>query len=190
VDVPGVIGDGSTEPTLSEPAPNYSGNIQRVVFGYWSPTQELPMFLFVDAAGNMQVWARDGYVVQPVPAPSLTSTVTDASAHLYVDPDTGLDSIHIYTIDGNQNLAVLHQDRNTPWTDNGAPNWAMYLPLDTEIASVAIDGVPADVPSLFALTGDTFSLRLHAQDPATYMWRTGNVLQSSSQAFELVRHRK
>ena len=54
----GVIGDGSTEPTTSGPAANYSGAIQQVVHGYWSPTQARPMFMFVDSTATLQVWGR------------------------------------------------------------------------------------------------------------------------------------
>jgi len=48
---------------------------------------------------------------------------------------------------------------------------------------------PADSPTLFALDASQYALRLHAQDAATMMLATGNVLQSSTEAYEVVRFR-
>jgi hypothetical protein len=185
----GALDGTSTSPSSSGAAGNYDGNINQVVLGYWSDYQAALMFLFVDSANNLQVWASSGGIVTPVPPAITGSTVTLARAHVYVDPDTGIDTVHVYTLDDQGNLSVLHQDPDMPWNTNGVPNWAAYIPLDTGIGGLAIDASPADVPSLFALASDDYSLRLHQQDNKTQMWQTQSVLQTGTAGFEVTRFR-
>jgi len=186
----GVLDGSSSAPSSAGQAGNYSGTLQQIVLGYWSTNQQALMFVFVDSTGVLQVWASaGGNSVAAPPPPSPTGTVTAAAGHVYLDPESGVDSIHIYTLDDAQNLSVLHQDPTTPWNTDDTPSWAAYIPIDTAIAAMAVDCAPADVPTLFALDGGDFSLRLHQQDPSTQLWLTGAVLQTTASAFEVTRFR-
>ena len=111
--------------------------------------------------------------------------VVQATGHVSEDG-----SLHVYSIDTDQNLWVLHQSPNIPWNlYDGTPNWAPNIALDKNIAHVASDITPTDAPSLFAMDSAAYELRLHVQDPQTRMWRSGPVMQSSEQAFEITRFR-
>jgi hypothetical protein len=98
-------------------------------------------------------------------------------------------TLHVYSLDDNQGLWVLHQDPTTPWNDDGTPNWSPFIPLDSSVGGLASDTTPADAPRLFALDAADYSLRFHAQDANTGMWRAGNVLQASSSAQQITRFR-
>lgn len=182
----GTLDGTSTTPTGGA-ATNYTGTVQQVVFGYWSGAQSAQMFVFVDSTGTLQTWSSAG--VAPVPSAVTTGTICTAGGHVYVDPTTYLDTVHLYTVDANQQLAVLHQDLDQPWNDDNSPNWAAAVPLDTQVAGVAVDSCPTQVPTLFGMSAGDFSLRLHTQDAATSMWQAGAVLQSGAQAFEVTRYR-
>ena len=182
----GTLDGTSTTPT-GGPAANYTGTVQQVVFGYWSGAQSAQLFVFLDSTGTLQTWSSAG--VNPVPSSVTTGTIATAAGHVYVDPNTYLDSVHLYTVDANQQLAVLHQDLDQPWNDDNSPNWAAAVPLDTQVAGVAVDSCPSEVPTLFGMSAGDFSLRLHTQDIDTSMWQAGTLLQSGAQAFEVTRFR-
>ena len=178
----GLIGAG--EYSAVDQVSQFLGTLNQVVLGYWNDMQNTLMFLLVDSDNALHVWAMNAAssttVVQPIP----NSTVTAATGHVSSDQ-----TLHVYTIDDKMNLWVLHQDKDNPWNDDGTPNWSPYIPLDTQVARVASDTNPADAPNLFACAAADYSLRLHAQDPLTRMWRSGPVLQDSEDVFEIVRFR-
>ena len=175
---------GATEYSSMEQVTQFQGTLKQIVLGYWSDEQNTLMYLLVDSDDALHVWASNAQnsvtVAQQIP----NSTVASATGHIGSDG-----SLNIYSIDNNQGLWVLHQSPSNPWNDDGTPNWAPYIAIDTGVAAVASDANPADAPSLFALDAADYSLRLHAQDPLTSMWMSGSVLQSSAEAFEIVRFR-
>ena len=175
---------GANEFSTQEQVTQFSGTLNQVVLGYWNATQNTLMFMLVDGNKELSVWATNdansGEVLQPI----ANSTVVTATGHVSKDQ-----TLHIYSVDDQMRLWVLHQDPNNSWNDDGTPNWSPYIPLDQQIARVACDSNPADAPTLFACSAGDFSLRLHTQDPATRMWRSGPVLQDSESAFEVVRFR-
>jgi len=66
-------------------------------------------------------------------------------------PEVGTDqTLHVYSVDHEMKLWVLHQDSDRPWNDDGTPHWSPYIPLDKEVATVVSDTNPAAAPSLFA----------------------------------------
>ena len=157
--------------------------LEQAVVSYWSNATASQVYLFVDSTGTLQSWAQGTSgtaAVQAIP----NATVVSATGHVASD-----NTLHVYSIDKQQNLWVLHQDPNTPWNPDGSPNWSPYIPIDSQIAGVICDSNPADSPTLFALDASDFSLRLHAQDPQTDMWSTVPVRQAAAEAFEVVRYR-
>lgn len=162
---------GNTEADQAD-LPGYDGTLKQVVVGFWNPAVNTAVFALVDTDDTLRLWNQtpDSTVVQS-PGPALAA----ASAVGHVSTD---DSLHFYVQDTSLNLWVLHQDPDTPWNDDGTPNWSPPIPLDTGIAGVASSGIPADAPTLFAIDAAIGSLRLHVQDPQTQMWRSGTVLAS------------
>jgi len=176
---------GATEPSSGpSPVPQFEGALKQIIMGYWSDTQQTLLYLFVNDEGSLHIWATNSAnsatVLQQIP----NSNVAGAAGHVSTDG-----TLHVYSTDSNQGLWVLHQDPNNPWNDDGTPNWSPYIPLDRNIAGVASDMSPASAPNLFALNSADYSLRLHAQDEQTQLWRSGQVLQDSEEAFETVRFR-
>ncbi|HQR33060.1 MAG TPA: hypothetical protein PLK30_09995 [Blastocatellia bacterium] len=176
---------GTTEPSSGPaPVPEFEGTLKQIVMSYWSDAQQTLLYLLVNDEGSLHIWATNSAnsatVLQQIP----NSNVARAAGHVSSDG-----SLHVYSTDDNQGLWVLHQDPNNPWNDDGTPNWSPYIPLDKNIAGVASDMSPASTPNLFALNSADYSLRLHAQDEQTQLWRSGQVLQDSEEAFETVRFR-
>lgn len=163
-------------------APGFDGKIQHAALGYWSSQQNTIIFLLVDGDKALHAWSQNATntVVQKIP----NGSISQATGH--VDTDGYL---HVYAIDEQQTLWVLHQSARQPWRDDGMPNWAPILALDKGVAHVASDMNPAVVPSLFALDGGDSSLRLHARDATSGMWSSDKVLQHATQAYEVVRYR-
>ncbi|MFI8437796.1 hypothetical protein ACIGJO_29425 [Streptomyces sp. NPDC079020] len=164
--------------------PEYTGTLKQVVVGFWSPAVNTAVFALVDTDNTLNLWAQSPSitVVQPPAGPALS--VASAVGHVSTDG-----TLNIYVQDTSLNLWVLHQDPVVPWNDDGTPNWSPLIPLDNGIAGVASSGSPADAPTLFAIDAAIGSLRLHAQDPQTLMWRSGTVLTSSLNAYEVARYR-
>lgn len=174
---------GATEYGSMDQVTQFQGTLKQIVLGYWSDAQNTLIYLLVDSDNALHVWASNSAsapAIQQIP----NSTVASATGHVGSDG-----SLNIYTIDNNEGLWVLHQSPSQPWNDDGTPNWAPYIAIDTGVATIVSDANPADAPSLFALDASDFSLRLHAQDSLTKMWKSGAVLQSSAEAFEVVRFR-
>lgn len=175
---------GATAYSSKKQATEFTGTLKQVVLGYWSDAQNTLIFLLADDDSALHAWVSNApsstVIAQPIP----NSKVTGATGHVAADR-----SLHVYSIDDGQRLWALHQSPGNPWNDDGTPNWAPYLPIDTGISAVVGDANPADAPSLFALDAAESSLRFHAQDPHTRMWRSGAVLQHAAQAFETVRFR-
>jgi hypothetical protein len=165
-------------------APQFTDTLQQVVLGYWSPVQQTLMFLLVDDDKALHVWSENSASSSTVAQKIPNSSVQQATGHVALDQ-----SLHVYAIDGAMKLWVLHQSARQPWRDDGTPNFAPFIPLDTGVARVVADMNPAAAPSLFALDGGDFSLRLHEQDATSRMWASDKVLQHSSQAYEVTRHR-
>ncbi|MEU9312122.1 hypothetical protein [Streptomyces sp. NPDC048256] len=179
--VVGVLGDPEARQSS---LPEYQGTLKQVVVGFWSAAVNTAVFALVDTDDTLNLWAQSPSVtvVQPLAGPALST----ASAVGHVSTDG---TLHIYVQDTSLNLWVLHQDPEVPWNDDGTPNWSPPIPLDNGIAGVASSGSPADAPSLFAIDAAVGSLRLHMQDPQTQMWRSGTVLTSSPNAYEVTRYR-
>ena len=171
--------ESSTGPTL---APQFKGKLKHVAMGYWSQTQGSLIFLLVDDHGALHCWSQFGdiTVAQQIP----NSSISQATGHVGLDG-----SLHVYAVGEELGLWVLHQSVRQPWKDDGAPNWAPFLPLDKGIGRVISDMSPAAAPSLFALDGGDFSLRLHAQDATSRMWKSQKILQHTAEAYEVTRHR-
>ncbi|MEU6235958.1 hypothetical protein [Kitasatospora sp. NPDC047058] len=174
---------GDTEARQSS-LPEYNGTLKQVVVGFWSPGVNTAVFVLVDTDDTLYLWSQTPAttVVQSPAGPALATA--SAAGHVSTD-----DSLHVYVQDTSLNLWVLHQDPDVPWNDDGTPNWSPPIPLDSGIAGVASSGSPADAPTLFAIDAALGSLRLHVQDPQTQMWRSGPVLTSASQAYEVARYR-
>jgi len=175
---------GANEYSSMEAVTQFQGTLKQIVLGYWSDAQNTLMYLLVDSDNALHVWASNSESSVAVSQPIPNSTVVSATGHVGSDG-----SLNVYSIDNDQTLWVLHQSPSNPWNDDGTPNWAPYIAIDQGVAAVASDANPADAPSLFALDASDYSLRRHAQDPLTMMWMSGSVLQSSAQAFEVVRFR-
>jgi hypothetical protein len=165
-------------------APQFTDTLQQVVLGYWSPVQQTLMFLLVDDDKALHVWSENSASSSTVAQKIPNSSVQQATGHVALDQ-----SLHVYAIDGGMKLWVLHQSSRQPWRDDGTPNFVPFIPLDTGVARVVADMNPAAAPSLFALDGGDFSLRLHEQDASSRMWTSDKVLQHSTQAYEVTRHR-
>ena len=162
----------------------FQGTLSQVVLGYWNNSQNTLMFLLVDDDNALHVWSANAATSTPVVQPIPNSRVTRAAGHVGTDQ-----TLHVYSVDHEMKLWVLHQDSDRPWNDDGTPHWSPYIPLDKEVATVVSDTNPAAAPSLFACASADYSLRLHARDAKTGMWKSGPVLQHAEQAFEIVRFR-
>ncbi len=174
---------GATESrTGPSPAPQFKGKLTHVALGYWSQVQGSLIFLLVDDSGALHAWSQSGDVTVAQQIPN--STISQATGHVGADG-----SLHVYAVDKSLGLWVLHQSALQPWREDGAPNWAPFLPLDKGIGRVVSDMNPAAAPSIFVLDGGDSSLRLHAQDATSRMWKCQKVLQHAPQAYEVTRHR-
>jgi hypothetical protein len=147
-------------------APQFTDTLQQVVLGYWSPVQQTLMFLLVDDDKALHVWSENSASSSTVAQKIPNSSVQQATGYVALDQ-----SLHVYAI------------------DDGTPNFAPFIPLDTGVARVVADMNPAAAPSLFALDGGDFSLRLHEQDATSRMWASDKVLQHSTEAYEVTRYR-
>ena len=175
---------GAIEHSAMQQVTQFTGALEQIVLGYWSDEQNTLMYLLVDDDHALHVWASNAANSVTVARPIPNSKVFSATGHV---DEQG--SLNVYSIDEEQGLWVLHQSPRKPWNDDGTPNWAPYIAIDKGIAAVVGDANPADAPALFALDAADFSLRFHAKDTLTSMWKSGAVLQASAQSFEVVRFR-
>ena len=134
--------------------------------------------------GALHAWTEGAPATQKIPG----SDVVKATGHVSLDRD-GNPLLNVFTIDKQQCLSVLHQGIRNSWNDDGSPRWAPLLPLHGGVAHVVSDMNPAAAPSLFALDAAHYSLRLHAQQPGSRMWKSQNLLQHKAEAYEVVRYR-
>ncbi|HKR64385.1 MAG TPA: hypothetical protein VJZ00_11690 [Thermoanaerobaculia bacterium] len=174
------LGTGSAQ--ASTPQFHGGAALAHIVSGYWSDANQALMFFYTDTSNQMYVWWSAGGTASNIPFPG--SVVTTSAMHVSTDT-----SVHLYTVDDQANLSVLHQDGNNPWNGDGSPNFSPFIGLDRNISGVVCDMNPADAPALFALDAATNSLRLHTQDAQTMMWSCGSLLQSARQTYEVVRFR-
>jgi hypothetical protein len=181
--ITGLLGADHASSAPTE-APQFTDTLQQVVLGYWSPVQQTLMFLLVDDDKALHVWSENSASSSTVAQKIPNSSVQQATGYVALDQ-----SLHVYAIDGEMKLWVLHQSARQPWRDDGTPNFAPFIPLDTGVARVVADMNPAAAPSLFALDGGDFSLRLHEQDATSRMWASDKVLQHSTEAYEVTRYR-
>jgi hypothetical protein len=180
--ITGVV--GANHASSQGEAPQFKDKLQQVVVGYWSPNQQTLIFLLVDDDKALHVWSQNSASSSTVAQKIANSTVQQATGHVALDQ-----SLHVYAIDSKMNLWVLHQSARAPWRDDGTPNFAPFLPIDSNVARIVGDMNPAAGASLFALHGGDFSLRLHEQDAKSQLWISDKVLQHSTEAFEVTRHR-
>ena len=166
------------------PALKFTGKLKHVALGYWSDAQNALIFLLVDDDDALHSWSQSGTNDDPVTQPIPNSAIAHATGHVSTDG-----SLHVYAVDKELGLWVLHQSARKPWRDDGTPNWAPILPLDKGIGRVVSDMNPAAAPSLFAVDGGDFSLRLHAQDAGSRMWKSQKILRHAPQAYDVTRHR-
>ncbi|MEU4446926.1 hypothetical protein AB0K14_19505 [Actinosynnema sp. NPDC050801] len=185
-----VVGD-ITQANVVGPSPvtQFTATVGHVALGYASPSGlgTTAIFVFVgqdeQKRSALHCWAQAGTstaVVQKIGNGSMSG----ATGHVAEDG-----SLHVYAVDSELGLWVLHQSVNQPWRDDGTPNWAPFLPLDKGIGRVVSDMNPAAAPSLFAVDGGDFSLRLHELDATSRMWKTQQVLRHETKAYEVSRHR-
>lgn len=175
---------GAANYSSIEQVTQFQGTLTHIALGYWNSSRNTLMFLLVDDDNALHVWSANATTSTPVVQPIPNSKVTRAAGHVSTDQ-----TLHVYSIDHEMKLWVLHQDHERPWNDDGTPHWSPYIPLDKEVATVVSDTNPADAPSLFACAAADYSLRLHVRDANTGMWKSGPVLQHAEQAFEIVRFR-
>ncbi|HYH07908.1 MAG TPA: hypothetical protein VEK11_12695 [Thermoanaerobaculia bacterium] len=175
---------GAAQRASAGPAPGLNEEMKHVALGYWNSAQNTLMFLLVDKDSSLRAWSQSQTTnqarVQPIP----NSSVAHATGHVGEDG-----SLHVYAVDADERLWVLHQSPSRPWSDDGSPNWAPLLALDRGVARVVSDMNPTAEPSLFALAAGDFSLRLHARDETSRLWQSHEILQSSAKAFEVARFR-
>jgi hypothetical protein len=172
------------------PAPQLTDKLKHVALGYASPVGLSPTAIFVLVAedkdkqvSTLHCWSQAGKneaVVQKI----TNGSISLATGHVSLD-----NSLHVYAIDDNLGLWVLHQSSVQPWREDGTPNWAPFVPLDTGIGRVVSDMNPAAAPTLFAIDGGDYSLRLHALDARSRMWKSQKILQHKEVAYEVSRHR-
>jgi hypothetical protein len=165
-------------------APEFKEKLLQVALGYWSPAQNTLIFLLVDDDKALHAWAQNSASSNPVVQKIPNGSLSQATGHIDYDG-----SLHVYAIDHKLGLWVLHQSARQPWREDGTPNWAPMLPLDKGVTRVVSDMNPAAAPSLFALDGADFSLRLHAQDAKSRLWKSDKVMQHATQAYEVARYR-
>jgi hypothetical protein len=175
---------GATAPETTETVTELQGQLEHVALAYNAASQNTVMFLFVDTSGQLHVWALSAVNTEPVVQPIPNSSVRSATG--YVSQDG---TLHVYSLDDENSLWVLHQNSTQPWNQDATPNWASYIALDTQIQGVTSDMNPADAPALFALDAAVGALRFHTQDPATQMWASGPIQQAGTNAAEVVRFR-
>jgi len=152
--------------------------VSRVVMGFWSAPANAIMFLLIDS--DHQLHYTQGTSADGTTVPIKHSRVTRAVGY----EQTTNGTLHLYSVDEDNNLSVTHQKG---W-EGALPVWAPVIPLDTGITALAADTYPADSPSLFALDGQAF-LRLHQQDALTHYWRSHYVHQTATEIFDTVRWR-
>ncbi len=178
---------GATESNSIGEVPNFTETLEHVALGYYNSTKNTMTFLLVTDDGTLHSWslgADNSPVVQKIPH----SSVSQATGHVSQDQD-GNPLLNVYAIDKDLGLWSLHQCVRNSWNDDGSPRWAPILPLGRGVSRVASDMNPAAAPSLFAIDGGDSSLRLHAKDAGSGMWKTHHLLQHAVQAYEVIRYR-
>jgi hypothetical protein len=174
---------GADEPSSISALDGYAGTLKQVAVGHYSVMRKATVFLLVDDDDTMHTWAvgSDTPVVAPVPQLKVQS----ATGHVSSEDQT----LHIYTVDDQLQLWVYHQDPVAPWNDDGTPNWARPIPIDSAVSGAESSADAAEAPSLFAVGAAEGTLRLHVQDAATGMWRASEVRRTHDGAFEVARYR-
>jgi hypothetical protein len=169
----------TTEPT---PAPKFTAKLKHVAMGYWSDAQQSLIFLLVSDDDVLHCWSQSGgdTVTQKIP----NAAIAQATGHVSTDG-----SLHVYAVDKGLVLWALHQSARKPWRDDGTPNWAPIIPLGKHVGRLVSDMNPAAAPSLFVVHSGDASLRLHAQDASSRMWKKQKILHHKPQAYEVTRHR-
>jgi len=174
---------GGAKAATSGRAPGFDQPLKQVSLGYWSAAQNTLVFLLIGEDNQLHAWSQgqtSAAQSQSIP----NGKVAQATGHV---SDDG--SLHVYAVDSNQQLWVLHQAPKNPWNNNGSPNWAPIMALDQGVARIASDMNPAAEPALFGLAAGDFSLRLHALDDTSRLWKSHKVLQKSAKAYEVTRFR-
>lgn len=175
-------------PTL---APQVTQQVKYVALGYCSPAglSTTAMFLLVtedeshSSGAALHCWSQVA-AQQPVVQKVANRSISLATGHVGADG-----SLHVYAIDNELGLWVLHQSARQPWREDGTPNWVPFLPIDKGIGHVVSDMNPAAAPSLFAIDGGDYSLRLHTQDAVSRMWKSQQILQHKAEVYQVTRHR-
>ncbi|MEO8658260.1 MAG: hypothetical protein ABI693_07305 [Bryobacteraceae bacterium] len=178
--VTGVL--GNTEYSSFDLAPGFTEKLTNVALGYWSPVQQTLIFLLVDDDKALHAWSQNSNTARAEKIPN--ASIAQAAGHV---ADDG--SLNVYAVDSKLGLWALHQSKRKPWNDDGTPRWAPVLQLDKGVSRLASDMNPAAAPSLFALDGGDSSLRLHAQDAKSRLWKSDAVHQHKAEAFEVARYR-
>jgi hypothetical protein len=112
----GVIGD--SEPT--QKGSNSASSAAQIIMGFWSPVQSSASFLYLDTTGTIQNYCGTSVPIQ-AQGPSIAS-----ATGVLKNESNGSVSMHLYSVDNNGTLWVLHQDPDTPFM-NGAPNFTGFL---------------------------------------------------------------
>jgi len=175
---------GASKRGSSAPAPGFNDTLKQVALGYWSGAQNTLVFLMVAGDDALYAWSQaqsnGAAAAQKIP----NSKVTQAAGHVSEDG-----SLHVYAVDSTSGLWALHQHPREPWRDDGTPNWAPMLALDKGVSRIVSDMNPAAEPTLFGLSTGDLSLRLHALDNSSRLWKSHTLLQSSAKAYEVTRFR-
>jgi hypothetical protein len=178
----------------------------QVVLGYWNWQAVAPAFMYLDGSGGLNSYCGSSAPIpqaQSVSATSATGFLQNGNSssvngnHTYAKSLYATQSIHMYSLDGNGVLWVLHQDPDQPWNADNTPNFmGGQIPLTSGITHVIADMNPADVPTLFAVDSGQYipgvnSVRMHFQDPMTNYWQTDylRVPPAKQQTLEVPRYR-
>ena len=134
------------------------------------------MFVFTDTAHN--VFTNFNFSDEVTQIPNLRAL----SAAGLIDSNNNL---HMYAVDPNGILSVLHQ---IGFNEDG-PLWAPAIPLGRGIGAISIDGEARDAAALFTIQADD-SLGFYLQDEASRRWSFSKVQRpSDSQPFHVPAYR-
>lgn len=94
--------------------------------------------------------------------------------------------IHLYPIDQDSSLSVLHQ---VGWDDSTGPQWAPRIPLDAGFLQIFADSNPMDATAVFAVDAEG-ALWYSAQATDAGPWSTGKAQMSAgAQAYRVSQYR-
>lgn len=149
--------------------------VAAVLTGFWMDNSAL--FLFTDIHNNL--YSNVGTTAHVVKLES--GLVKNAAAVVDL-----VNAIHLYSIDPNGMLSVLHQVGRESAI---GPKWAPRIPLDTGFLAVYVDSNPTDATALFAVDAEG-ALWYSAQDSVSGTWSTTQAqMPSGARGYQVAQYR-